>query len=143
MVTEKVTGTNEHLPSQSGHRPAGREGFTIVEVVIAIVILAVGLLGLAGTTVLMIKQTTLADVTSDRAAVLQSAIEQIRSVPYDDVESGSEGSGLYEVAWSVRTGNRWKDVEVVTTGPGLVSGNGFPAISHAVADTFTYRIISQ
>jgi prepilin-type N-terminal cleavage/methylation domain-containing protein len=143
MVTEELVGTEDLRQDLSDRRPEGQKGFTIVEVIIATVILAVGLLGLAGTTVLIIKQTTLADVTSDRAAALQSTIEQIRSVPFDSVEAGSETSGLYEVAWSITDGNRWKSVEVVTTGPGLVSGSGFPVISHSVTDTFTYRIISQ
>ena len=36
------------------------------------IILSVGLLGMAGTTMLMVKQTTLADVTTERAAALRA-----------------------------------------------------------------------
>lgn len=128
---------------QKKRRSRGTEGFTIVEVIIAIIVLAVGLVGLAGTTVLVIKQTTLADLATDRSVALQSTIEQIRATPFDSVKSGSETLGHFEVAWSVRDWGRWKTVEVVTTGPGLSSASGFPTITSAVSDTFSYRVISQ
>ncbi len=128
---------------QGERRPSrGNEGFTIVEVIIAIIVLAVGLVGLAGTTVLVIKQTTLADVATDRSLALQSTLETIRAIPYDSVSAGSEISGLFKVTWSVRDGGQWKTVDVVTTGPGLSTSEGFPTISRSVADTFSYRIIS-
>jgi prepilin-type N-terminal cleavage/methylation domain-containing protein len=117
-------------------------GFTIVEVIVAIIILAVGLLGLAGTTVLTVRQTTLADVASDRSVALQSTIEQIRATPFDSVAAGSESAGLYDVAWSVTDGGLWKNVDIVTTGPGLSTSEGLPAIDHSVVDTFSLRIIS-
>ncbi|MBT8397969.1 MAG: prepilin-type N-terminal cleavage/methylation domain-containing protein [Gemmatimonadetes bacterium] len=143
MVTKEHSQTIPSPEDRSAIPPKGQQGFTIVEVIVAIMVLAIGLLGLAGTTMLVIKQTTLADITSDRAVVLQSTLEQIRATPYDSVAAGSETSGLYQVAWNVIQGNRWKSVEVVTTGPGLARSGGYPVISHSVTDTFTYRIISQ
>jgi prepilin-type N-terminal cleavage/methylation domain-containing protein len=142
MVRRNMAGPAEGR--RDGRLPAatGKAGFTIVEVIVAIIVLAMGLLGLAGTTVLIIRQTTLADVASDRSVTLQSTIERIRATPFDSVEAGSESSGLYNVAWSVTDGGRWKNVDIVTTGPGLSTAEGFPAIDHSVADTFSFRIIS-
>lgn len=143
MVIQKHPRRTPSAEDRSESRREGQQGFTIIEVIVAIIVLAVGLLGLAGTTVLVVRQTTLADVTSDRAAALQTTIEKIRATPFDSVTSGSESTGLYQVAWNVRQGNRWKSVEVVTTGPGLARISGRPVVSHSVSDTFTYRIISQ
>lgn len=147
MVTETTAGPAKGLeagPYAPERRQAAfsQAGFTIVEVIVAIIILAVGLLGLAGTTVLIVRQTTLADVATDRSVALQSTIERIRATPFADVEAGSESSGLYEVAWSVTDAGQWKNVDIVTTGPGLSTREGFPAIAQSVADTFSFRIIS-
>lgn len=121
--------------------PRGKEGFTIIEVIIAIVILAVGLLGMGGTTVLVVKQTTLADVTTERATALQSTIERLRALPFDSVDTGEETIGLYTINWTVTKYGQWQDLVIVTEGPGLSRAGGFPALNPSVPDTFTYRII--
>ena len=123
--------------------PRGLEGFTIVEVIIAVVILAVGLLGMAATTVLVVQQTAIADVATERSAALQSTIERIQSMPYDDVVTGSDSVGAFAVTWRVGAGIRWKPVEIVTTGPGSMTREGFPRLAQSVPDTFSYRIIRK
>jgi prepilin-type N-terminal cleavage/methylation domain-containing protein len=122
--------------------PKVRQGFTIVEVIFAIVILAFGLLGTAGTTLWYVRQTTLADVTADRSAALQSTIERIRSLPFDSVREGTDSVGDFAIKWTVTAPQaRWKSVEIVTYGPGLLSTRGFPTLAPSVPDSFTYRII--
>jgi len=129
------------IPDDS-RRTDSRAGFTVVEVILAMVVLAVGLLGTAGTTLLLVKQTTLADVATERAVALQSTIEGLRSIPFDSVSSGSDSIGAFEISWTVsQTNLRWKGVDIVTTGPGLQVGDGFPTIGQSVLDTFSYRIV--
>jgi prepilin-type N-terminal cleavage/methylation domain-containing protein len=120
-----------------------RDGFTIVEVIISVVILAVGLLGMAGATLLVVQQTNLADATADRSLAVQTAIEGLRAVPFDDVAAGSDSVGVFDVSWTVTSGDRWKQVEIVTVGPGSVASRGFPMLHPSVHDTFSYRIILQ
>ena len=120
-----------------------RAGFTIVEVVFAFMILALGALGMAGTPVLMVRQTTLADVTTDRAAALQTTIERIRAQPCDSVLAGSDSVGLYHISWTVRDGLHWKGVDIVTTGPVLSSAPGLPGLAPSVPDTFSYWVLRQ
>jgi prepilin-type N-terminal cleavage/methylation domain-containing protein len=122
--------------------PQGRnQGFTIVEVIIAIVILAVGLLGLGGTTLVVVKQTTLADVTTERTAALQSTIERLKALPYDSVRSGADSIGAYAIRWTVTEAGQWKDLALVTEGPGMRRGAGLATLYPSVPDTFDYRII--
>jgi len=121
----------------------GQAGFTIVEVIIAVVILAVGLLGMAGATVLVVQQTAIADVATERSAALQSTIERLQAMPFDSVVTGGDSVGAYAVEWRVGSGNRWKPVEIVTDGPGSMSREGFPRLVLSVPDTFTYRIIRK
>ena len=138
------------LPCESGPRTDtaptqplrnSRAGFTIVEVVIAVVILAVGLLGMAGTTLLVVKQTTLADVTTERSVALRSTLERLRAMPYDSVVNGSDSIGAFSISWTVTDVGLWRDVELVTVGPGLRSGSGFPTVAPSVPDTFTFRVL--
>ena len=119
-----------------------RAGFTVIEVILAIVILSVGLLGAAGTTLLLVKQTTMADVATERTVAMQGTIENLRSIPFDSVTSGADSIGVFEVSWTVTSiDRRWKGIEIITTGPGLSVGEGFPAIAPSVPDTFSYRIV--
>lgn len=141
MGIREVCEAEELQGCPPDRRPNGREGFSIVEVIIAIVILAVGLLGTAGTTLLVVKQTTLSDATTDRSVALQSTIERLRALPFDSVLAGQDSIGAFEIAWTVTEGGRWKSLEMVTTGPGLASGGGFPMLSYSIPDTFTYRIV--
>jgi len=117
-----------------------RAGFSMVEVIIAIIILAVGVLGLAGTTAFIVRQVTLGDLMTERAAAFQTVIDQLQSLPYASVTSGSDSVGIYAATWSsVDDGPQSKIVTIVTTGPGL-SGN--PAMNNPqVVDTFVFRIL--
>ena len=133
-------------PEESRHeglRPCDkRSGFTLVETMIAIIILAVGLLGMAGTTALVVRQITLADVATERSAAVQSSLERLRALPFDSVVNGSQTVGIYQISWTVTTFQKqWKVVRLITTGPGMATAGGFPALSPSVPDTITYRII--
>lgn len=118
-----------------------RAGFSLVEVVVALVILAVGVLGLAGTTAVVVRQVTLSNVTTERATALQTVVERLRATPYYTVAAGSETVGLFTAHWTVTEVDQSKLLEIVTVGPGLVSGSGFPLLGQGVADTLVYRIL--
>lgn len=119
-----------------------RAGFSLVELIFAVVILAVGMLGLAGTTAYLTRQATLADLQTERSAALMAAVERVRATNYDNVASSIDSIGHYEVRVYVVTGAQAKALAVVTTGPGLASnGSGMPILQPNVADTFTYSVL--
>lgn len=138
-----MVNSTKRRPPDHGWSSWGRGGFTMVEVIVAIVVLAFGLLGMAATTAIVVRQVTLADMATERAAALQAAVERLRALPYDSVQSGSRTEGRFSVQWRVTAPrNHYKILEVVTTGPGLARGSGgFPVLSANVKDTLTYRII--
>lgn len=121
----------------SGKDP--RAGFTIVELVVALVILTVGLLAFAGTTVLLIRQVSIAGLATERAAVVQSVVERLRALPYDSVRSGSDSMGAFRVTWTATVDGPTKVVRIISTGPGPKGAQG--TLGPDVADTFTTRIL--
>jgi type IV pilus assembly protein PilV len=123
-------------------RKHASSGFTLIEVMVALVILAVGVLGLAGTTALVVRQVTLADVATERAAALQTVVERLRAMDFDSVGPGADTVGVFTASWTSSDLGRSKMVSVVTVGPGLQTGTGnMPYLSNSVADTFVYRVI--
>lgn len=123
---------------------AGRAGFSLVELIVAVIILAVGVLGLAGMTALVVRQVTLADVNTERSAALQSVIERLRATNISSIGTGSAITGSYTVSWSVIDSTSLsRTVRVITTGPGLVKDTAavLPSLGRSVQDTFNLLVM--
>ena len=127
-----------------GERPRGsRAGFSMVEVIIAMIILTVGVLGLAGTTGYIVRNVTLSDLMTERSAAFQTIVDRIQSLPFDSVGSGTDSVGIFEVQWSsALDGPQNKIVTIVTLGPGL-GGTTFPTNDPQVTDTFQFRVLRR
>jgi prepilin-type N-terminal cleavage/methylation domain-containing protein len=117
-----------------------RAGFSLVELVIAVIVLTVGVLGLAGTTALVVRQITLSDVNTERQAALQTVIEGLRATSTGSISSGSTTVGSYTVTWAVTDSSSAKSrtVRVITTGPGMDRTASVPTLGGSVADTFNF-----
>jgi prepilin-type N-terminal cleavage/methylation domain-containing protein len=131
------------IARRDGHLPSGRGGFTLIEVMVALIILTVGVLGLAATTVWAVRQSTVSELTTERAAAVQTVVERLRASDYATLAAGTDSVGRFAVEWAIVDGNRSKLVNLVTVGPGLASGSGggMPSLRGIVADTFSYRIM--
>ena len=120
-----------------------RGGFSMVEVIIAIVILTIGVVGLAGTTAYIVRQTTLADLMTERSAAFQTIVDRLQSLPYDSVSSGSSTIGVFNATWSsVNDGPQNKIVTIITVGPGL-GGALVPTNDPVAVDTFVFRVLRR
>jgi len=64
-----------------------RRGFTIVEVIVAMVLLAVGVLGVAGVSVMAMRQTADADQQNVGALVAQSYMERFRGLACSRIDA--------------------------------------------------------
>lgn len=92
---------------RQGQRAPARDGFTIVEIMVAIVILSIGILGLAATAGVVVRQMTGAVHQSVAANVAYSRMERIRTGSCLAMKDSSSPAG------GVTTRNvteRWKIV---------------------------------
>lgn len=118
-------------------------GFSMIEVIVAMMILTIGVLGLAGTTAYIIRQVTLGDLMTERSAAFQTIIDRLQSLPYDNVTSGADTIGVFAISWtSTNSGPQNKIVEMITVGPGL-GGALVPTNDPQAIDTFTFRVLRR
>lgn len=129
-------------PAGEGAAPGTRGGFSLIEVIVALIVLTIGVLGMAATTAFVVRQTTGADMRTNRTVALQTVVERLRAMPWDSVGNGSDVVGRFDVDWVSFDDGLTKQVTIVTVGPGLTAVEGVgPRFSDQVADTFVYRII--
>ena len=126
-----------------------KEGFTIVEVLIALVILAVGMLALATTSIFATTQVRVADLKTEQSLAVQEIVEQMRSTSFGSIATRTEQSavtaGSYAVWWTVTPVNsNLRRVTLFTRGPGYRNrGQGGARNSgwtNAARDTFVVEI---
>lgn len=122
--------------------PAGRAGFSIVELVVAMLILTVGLLGLAAATGHVIRNTESGQVDTERAQARLSAVELLRARVGENFTQNVDTTdpieiGSYEVTWiETLSGDNSRVFEITLTGP----GRGARGAEGGVTDTFEYRV---
>lgn len=108
-------------------RPQVRSGFSLVEVMAAMVILTVGILGMAATTGFVFNQLKQSGQDTERSYAVQQVMEQVRSMPFtnlDVIQAATDSVGRYEVTWRViGTPQTFaRRVRIISQGPGFVSG---------------------
>ena len=84
-------------------------GFTLIEVLIALVILSVAFLGLAGLMVQTTKNTSFGGLMTEAATLAQDKLEELRAAPWNNLASFSGGpeqiqgsNKTYTRSWGVQ-----------------------------------------
>lgn len=98
------------LPSAPRARPLrdrARRGMTLVEVIVAMCVVAVVSTSLIASSVLIRRLTELSVYQSSVAAIMQGYLEQIKNMPYDMLPlspaSGTSMGGAYSTSYSLAT----------------------------------------
>ncbi|MBI4546034.1 MAG: prepilin-type N-terminal cleavage/methylation domain-containing protein [Gemmatimonadetes bacterium] len=118
-------------------RRAPSAGFSLVEVMVAIVVLAIALLAMASATGFILTQVRSADLRTERSAVVRQVTEDLWSVHFDSVTTRAQSAALsvsgYTVWWDVTSVNiKLKRVNIYTQGLGFEPGQG---LVNTVVDT--------
>jgi prepilin-type N-terminal cleavage/methylation domain-containing protein len=101
-----------------------QSGFTILEVMVAISILAIGLLAVFSGQNMAIQGDNRANRLTEAMTLAQDKVEELLALPYDDVDAtGSplNDPGGYTLAWTVdeHPADNYKLITVTVTGQGL------------------------
>ena len=110
--------------SQNMQPKARQSGFTILEVMIAISILAIGLLAVFSGQTMAIQRNNTANRLTEAMTLAQDKAEELLALPYDDVDAtGSPVTdpGGYTINWTVddTVFTHGKLITVTVTGQGL------------------------
>ena len=89
----------DETPNASGMQ--ARDGFTIVELLVALMIFAVGMLGLAATAGSVTRMMGGARRQVIAATVAQTRLERLRSSPCNSITSGTETTRGVTSTWTV------------------------------------------
>jgi len=103
--------------STAGRRAAvrlrGSAGFSITEIIVSVMIVSIGVIAFATAVGLASRDIKLGQRHTDIAMLVTDQLEQLKTVPYDQVQSGQRTQGDYQLTWTVVGGNPKKVVLVV------------------------------
>lgn len=119
-----------------------RGGFSLVEVVVAIMVLSFGLLAMAASTGYVASQLRSTSFDTQRNLARQQIIEQLRSTIFTNLATNTTGQtvGRYTVRWNVTTVNSsQRTVQIITVGPAYRANQGART---TVTDTSSIMILS-
>jgi type IV pilus assembly protein PilV len=121
-----------------------QSGFTLIEVMIAVVILAAGILALATMQIVSIRTNAFSTEMTYATMLAQSRFEQFRNTAYDNVASDTDlipasemSKGIpYTVQWTVTDNTPTTDMKTIALD---VTWKGAPAGSETVATTVDFK----
>jgi prepilin-type N-terminal cleavage/methylation domain-containing protein len=83
----------------------GRAGFTLTELLISVVIIAIGVVGFSTAVGLVSAELRIGERDTDVSMLVADQAEQLKSLPYELVQSGTRSEGDYRLAWFVEGDN--------------------------------------
>lgn len=123
-------------------QPGTRQnGFSLVEIMIATMILSFGLLAMAASTGYVSRQLGSSIFDSQRTHAKEQIIERLRGTAYTSVLDNNTPTavGRFSMTWQITLGTNYKTVRLVTSGPGYRGGR---AARVTVVDTMNFMILS-
>jgi type IV pilus modification protein PilV len=82
-------------------KAGNHDGFTIIEVVIAMAIFAIGILAVASLQVATINGNSSARKITEAVTLAENRLETMMNLPYAGITDGQATEGAYTTSWSV------------------------------------------
>lgn len=122
-----------------------QNGFTLVEIIVAMMVLSVGMLAMAASTGYVSAEIRNANWNTQRAMARARALEQIQALPFDSINTASVQTvgtyGQFTLTYrALATNNNLRTVQVISSGPAYRLGRGTRV---TVVDTVQVQIARQ
>jgi prepilin-type N-terminal cleavage/methylation domain-containing protein len=116
-----------------------RDGFSLVEVIMAMLILTVGILAMGTSIGYVLSQLRAAELRTERSVAVRDVAERLRATPWADVPAACEApfeAARYTITCSTELAAGSADVmrvRLISVGPGYVSGGVRPDVADTTA----------
>ena len=111
-------------------------GFTIIEVMFALSIFAIGILAVSGLSISAVGSNASSRRITEATARAEDRLERLAALPYASIVDGSETAGGYEITWVVVEDEIVTDTKSITVT--VVCSNGWKdrsiTIRHLIPD---------
>lgn len=88
-------------------------GFTLIEVVIAVLVLTIGMSGVIGLTFWMVQSNAWSGAMTTASTLGEDKLEELRATPYADLADGNDSVAPFRRIWTVSgASNDFKCIEV-------------------------------
>ena len=117
-------------------------GFSLVEVMVATVILTFGLLAMAASTGYVAAQLNSSKYDTERTQARSRMIEELRGTTYTNVVTNAtdRSVGRYRMRWNVTSLDLSRRVQLITSGPAYRGGSA--RMRTTVVDTMNFEILA-
>jgi type IV pilus modification protein PilV len=113
------------------------DGFTILEVLIALAILGIGILGVAAMQIGAVNGNANARKSTELANLATAQVEALMHEPYDTIAGGNRNQGPYNIQWAVSGPDVPIDnTRTVTVTASWNNGQRPLTLVYYIADTF-------
>ena len=121
---------------------SGQAGFSLVEVMIATMILTIGLLAMAASNAYVAAHLKSSTYATQRTQAKERLVEELRATTYSTIATNNTARtvGRYSMTWSVATNGLAKTVTLYTSGPAYRGGTRGQRTT--VVDTMSFDILS-
>lgn len=101
---------------------ANNQGLTIIEIVFALSIFSIGILAVSMLAIGSVNSNTSSRMVTEATTLAEDCLEKLMTQSYDDVDTGNEKNGPYDVSWNVteNIAEKSKSVTVTVTRPGAL-----------------------
>jgi type IV pilus modification protein PilV len=106
-----------------------QDGFTLIEILIAIAILSFGILAIASMQSSSLRSTQHSYNVTEGTTLAQDRIEELMTLPYNAVVNGTAVNGNYTIGWTVATGVPVTNTKTVTVTVSWTAAGGAQKVS--------------
>ena len=114
-------------------RLSSRDGTSLAEVVVAMVIFTIAVLGMVQMGLVARQQARAGELATDMWTVAQLKLEEIKATDFDSVSGGADSIRGYPVSWTVSGANP-KSVTLSITRPNVLGGQKVDRVVMLVSD---------